>query len=132
MRNLARNLVAAFACAAMLGCTSMQVVADGPAAVGAVAQQRADGLQAHEHLLIVGKDGRQQEMELLEVREGQLVGLVDGASRSVPLAQVERIERRGVSAGKTIGLVVGVLVVVALAAARSIGNDLAKVYTIKK
>ncbi len=124
MRELSRKCGALLLCAAISGCTTMRVVADGEDAVKSVAARPVDGLAVGETLLLVGRDGKKLDFKLAAVEADALRGTVDGQERRVAFGQIERIERSHVDAGKTAGLIGAAALLVVLAAARSIGKDI--------
>ncbi|MBJ7312957.1 hypothetical protein ACFOLJ_29460 [Rugamonas sp. CCM 8940] len=124
MHGLLRKSAALLLCVAMSACTTMRVVADGEDAVKSVAARPADGLTVGESLLIVGRDGKKLDFKLAAIEADALRGSVDGQQRRIAFGQIERIERSHVDPGKTAGLIGGAVLLVVLAAARSIGNDI--------
>ena len=75
---------------------------------------------------VVLRDGTTLSLSDVTVRPDSLIGFAGDERTRVAVAQpqVERIETRGVSAGRTIGLVGGVLAVIALAVLVAIAQAL--------
>jgi hypothetical protein len=119
-----KKMVALALCVSMAACTSMHVVADGPAAVTQVGDLRTDGLAGGDTLRIVGYDGHKQILEFKRIEHGALLGQVDGKDCSIALDQVERIEREQIDAPKTTGLVVA-LTTLTLVLLHSLANSMA-------
>ena len=92
------------------GCMSWRAV---PAPDGRVA---ADA--SYPRARVVLRDGTTLSLDDVTARPDSVIGFAEPERTRVAVAQpqVERIETRGVSTGRTIGLIGGVLAVVALAA----------------
>ena len=108
VRCLALGLVAALLSAS---CTSFRLVKS---------DDITGSLKAGDTVKVLTRDGRERELEVSSVEVDAIVG----KSERVVLADVALVERREIHAGKTVGLVLGVLgaalvvfVIVALAAA---------------
>ena len=102
------------------GCMSWRTV---PARDGRVA---ADA--SYPRARVVLRDGTTLSLTDVTARPDSVIGFVGAERTRVAVAQpqVERIETRGVSAGRTIGLVGGVLAVVALAALIAVAQALSE------
>src|SRR5471030_3239743 len=122
MMPVLKKILAVVLCVSMTACTSMHVVADGQAAVKQVGDARGDGLASGDTLRIVGYDGRKQILEFSRVENGALQGKIDGKDRSIPLDQIERIEREQIDGAKTAGLV-AVLVAATVALANALAGS---------
>jgi hypothetical protein len=89
----------------MIGCTSLQTVQTAaPPGVEKAAMVPAAG----DKLVVSLKSGATVEMELKSVTADALIGTRDGAETSVPLLDVEKVERREFSALRTTLLVVAI------------------------
>ena len=123
-RPLARRLIALrFACGivALLNTTGCMTWRAVPARDGRVA-----GDATFPRARVVLRDGTTLPLDDVTVRPDSVIGFAGEERTRVAFArpQVERIETRGVSAGRTIGLVGGVLAVLALAALVAIAQVL--------
>ncbi|HKP14648.1 MAG TPA: hypothetical protein VJT85_01220 [Gemmatimonadaceae bacterium] len=123
-RPLARRLITLrFACGlvALLnttGCMSWRAVPARDAQI--------PGDASYRRARVVLRDGTTLSLNDVTVRPDSLIGFAGDERTRVAVAQpqVERIETRGVSAGRTIGLVGGVLAVIALAVLVAIAQAL--------
>lgn len=129
MATMKQTAVVVLLCMAMTACTTARVVADGQQAVRAVASAApAEGLKVGEPLQVTMRDGSRLggQLDAIEA-DALLIATGDGKQRRIAFEQIERIERREFNGAKTVGLVVGALVLLALAAAKSIGNDIERI-----
>jgi hypothetical protein len=123
-RPLARQLIALrFACGLIVllnttGCMSWRAV---PARNGRVA-----GDASYPRARVVLRDGTTLSLDDVTVRPDSVIGFSGPERTRVAVAQpqVDRIETRRVSPGRTIGLVGGVLAVLALAALIAVAQAL--------
>lgn len=129
MATMKQTAVVVLLCLAMTGCTTARVVADGQQAIRAVASAApAEGLKVGEQLQVTGRDGSKLSGQLDAIEaDGLLLATGEGKQRRVAFEQIERIERREFDGIKTLGIVVGAFMLLALAAARSIGKDIEKI-----
>ena len=82
------------------------------------ANERTAGDETHPRARVVLRDGTTLSLIDVTVRPDSVIGFAGAERTRVAVAQpqVERVETKNVSVGRTIGLVGGVLAVVALAA----------------
>lgn len=129
MATMKQTAVVVLLCLAMTACTTARVVADGQQAIRAVAGAApAEGLKVGEQLQVTGRDGSKLSGQLDAIEaDGLLLATGEGKQRRIAFEQIERIERREFDGVKTLGIVVGAVMLLALAAARSIGKDIEKI-----
>jgi hypothetical protein len=115
-----RSVCALIVLANTTGCMTWRTV---PARDGNVA-----GDASYPRARVVLRDGTTLSLDDVTVRPDSVIGFAEPERTRVAVArpQVERIETRGVSAGRTIGLIGGVLAVVALAALIAIAQALSE------
>lgn len=112
MKRFANTMVLLAACASMLGCSSMTLVAEGAGVAQAVAPGQ-DGMHSGDHVQVTMKNGGQFQVDFKEVRDGDLRGTQGGKELALPLAHIERIEKKETSVGKSV-LAVGAIAIVGL------------------
>ncbi len=129
MATMKQTVMVVLLCLATTACTTARVVADGQQAIrSAAAAGPAEGLKVGEQLQVMGRDGSKHSGQLDAIEaDGLLLGTGEGKQRRIAFEQIERIERREFDGVKTIGIVVGAVMLLALAAARSIGKDIEKI-----
>ena len=122
-RPLPRRLIALrYACGLVLlnttGCMSWRAVP--------VRDDRVAGDASYSRARVVLRDGTTLSLNDVTVRPDSVIGVAGDERTRVAVAQpqVQRIETRGVSAGRTIGLVGGVLAVLAVAALIALASAL--------
>ena len=111
-RSLSLVLISALM---MVSCTSFKVVKP---------DDLQGGLKAGDTVKIVTKDGRELELKIVTITPEALVGTpvssVGTAEASemkdqrVEFSEIAKLEKREISAGKTVGLVAGILAAVAV------------------
>lgn len=122
-RNLVRCTLA-ISLTALVGCTSLQVIAGADTPASPISADVGRALAPNDLLTITRFDGSQQVIRLSAVSPGSIDGVDDRSSQkvSLPLEQVQLIERREFSGVKTAFLVTGIALgvyVVARAAAQA-------------
>lgn len=105
-------LVGAVVLLHLAGCRTWRAVPAPSDPSGAVAPPAS-----YPRVRVVMRDSTQLELRDATVRADSVVGLVGGERRAIARADVARIEARKVSAGRTVGLVGGSLVLVYVTAA---------------
>ncbi len=97
----------------MVGCSTMTLVGEGPRVAEAVAPGQ-ENLHSGDHLQVTMKDGAQYQLDLKELRDGEVRGMQGEKALALPLAHIERIEKKETSVGKSV-LAVGAITLVGLA-----------------
>lgn len=105
-----RNLVAAFAALCLVACTSLRPVPEGPSG------QWRGQVKAGDAVSVVASNGKTYLLTLIEVDKEKIIGVGDNKKVTIRYEQIESLELRKASAGKTTALVGGtILAVTALA-----------------
>lgn len=133
MEQIFKRGVVAVCCVAMLGCTHLQVVADGQGAVRTIAA--SEQIRGGEELTVATRDGKSQSMRFTKFEADELHGVVGSNDVRIKLDQIERIERREMDGTKSAGVaavVVGAILLFAVALSNSIAKDVGKIYDFKK
>jgi hypothetical protein len=113
-----RRIIILTAVITFAGCTTLRPIEGTPPEL----RQRitsAELLKTGDRVLIVTTDNKSHKFKVTGIRSG----VIEGKATSIPIDQVVSVEKREFSTGKTVALVVGIVVVigglVAIAAANT-------------
>ena len=103
-------------CVSLCACTTMRPVpVTGAEGAPVDPKSYASQLQVGDELKVTTRDGESRRIKVTSVSETAVDGTTrKGAPISIPTGEIRAIERKQVSAAKTVGLTAGTLAVIAL------------------
>ena len=129
MNRIFRALVALVTSLALVGCTSLQVVADGQEASSQLLRGARPAVEPKDLIVVTTREGQRHELRVASLDATTLRGTVEasGQSLTLPIDSIDRIERDEIDRGKVLRIalvVVGVALLVSYAFARSLEKSL--------
>lgn len=125
MNRFWRALVALVTSVALVGCTSLQVVADGQEASARLLHGAKPAVDPQDLIVVTTREGQRYELRVTSIDATTLSGTVTGAAQpvAIPIASIEKIERDEIDRGKVLRIalvVVGVALLISYSFARSL------------
>ncbi len=129
MNRFWRALVALVTSLALVGCTSLQVVADGQEASARLLRGARPAVDPKDLIVVTTREGQRYELRVTSIDATTLTGTPTGSTQpvAIPIASIEKIERDEIDRGKVLRIalvVVGVALLLSYSFARSLKNDL--------
>lgn len=125
MNRLFRTVVVLFTSLALIACTTVRVVSDGQSASASALEAATPAVSPREHVIVTTTDGKRHELRVTSVDAQSIVGSSDGMLITIPIDQIERIERSELDGNKVVRAAL-IYVVVSIILGVVLGKALAR------